>query len=370
MELTSYNDAFFYKDFKHTDEYTYRIFNYRLAGWEEFHTLPGAMECRGIMYRFQDEEWKIVCRPMEKFFNSHEGGVTHDWSNPQSIMTKEDGSLISTFVDAHGELGVKSKGSLSSDHAIAAMKIIDDSPLLYNELMWITTQGLTVNMEYTSPLHRIVLSYNEPSLTVLSIRCNRSGEYLNPYTIDQVPPYKNLKERFPSISKIMVKDHYVEGMDVEEFVESISSMKGIEGFVIRKNNREHVKLKTEEYLVLHHYKDNVNNPKSLYKAVLEEATDDLRELFVDDKAVLKTISKMEKLVRPLYNAMEMNTVVFHSSNEHLDRKSYAIKAKEELDSYTFHTAMMKYLGKPVDLKQVMMKRWDDVKDTITEKVYG
>jgi T4 RnlA family RNA ligase len=366
MALTEQSEGFFFKDFQHTDGATYRIFNYRLVGWEEFHTLDDALECRGIMYRETDSNgWELVCRPPTKFFNVHEGAVDHDWSNPMSIMTKEDGSLISSFIDANGKLGLKSKGSLSSSQALEAYNTANDGAGTTGEMWYVTKNGYTINCEYVSPTNRIVLSYEKPALVILNFRHTQSGEYI---TLDELE--QKLCYSLPHIREMMVVDHYINGMDVDEFVASVPDMTGIEGYVILKNNGEHTKLKTAEYIVLHHSKDSVNNPKALYDVVLEDATDDLRTLFTDDQIVLGLISKMEKAVDPLYNHLVSRVEFFHSNYKDLDRKGYAVTGQKELEPYEFSQAMNLYLGKSTDYKGVMAKRWQSLAPRIVKEVYG
>jgi T4 RnlA family RNA ligase len=369
MNLTKIDDGFFLKDITYIDGKIYRIFNYRLIGWDQFHSLPDALECRGIMFRYEDygtsPYWLLVSRPMAKFFNAHEGAIAHDYSNPMQIMTKEDGSLISTFIDYNDNLGIKSKGSLTSGHAIESNNILNRDPDYKSDVMALTSYGHTVNMEYTSPLHRIVLSYDKPALVVLNVRNNLTGEYYSKDMLTNM--YKDLNG---AIFKHWVIDHYVNGMDVNSFVESIADMKGIEGFVIQKNNDELVKIKTTEYIALHHSKDSVNNSKSLFECVVEDATDDLRTLFEDDQIVLDLISNMERVVDPLYNRMIANVENYYESNKELERKDYAIKGQSELEKFEFGMAMMLYLKKTPNYKETMKKRWKSIGTVVTKQVYG
>lgn len=57
-----------------------------------------------------DNPTRIACRPPAKFFNYKENPFTEniESSEVQYLFKKEDGSLISTFLDK-GELFVKSK---------------------------------------------------------------------------------------------------------------------------------------------------------------------------------------------------------------------------------------------------------------------
>lgn len=357
------NDAFYFKD-QELDGVTYRVFSYRLASYSDF-CLPSALECRGIMFRMDGRHpEKLVCRPMEKFFNLNENPFTMDLElkDFSQIMLKMDGSLISTFLH-RGELRLKSKTSLTSDHAINAMKFLDTRPALKAELEWIIRNaGFTVNMEYTSPEPnmRIVIGYQEPQLTILNIRNNRTGEYIDKselylWCVDHEINKNWVARERPKISG-------------QEFVESIPSMLDIEGYVIQLKSGQHIKIKTDWYRTLHHTKDSVNNPRRLFEAVLDEVTDDLREMFKDDPYAMKSIIDMEKKVSVIYNDLVKSVEDFYTNNRDMERKFYAIKGQAELDSRKFGMVMMKYLGKEIDYKQ-NMKKWykefgvDDAIDT-------
>lgn len=364
MNLTETTKSFFCKDFEGPDGATYRIFNYRLAGWEEFQTLPGALECRGTMFRKEGESWVIVSRPMEKFFNAHEGSVDHNWENPMSIMTKEDGSLISTYLDTCSRLALKSKGSLSSTQVQESAYWLSNRMELVEELRQIEVAGYTTNMEYVSPTNRIVLSYEKPELVILNFRNRETGEYVSVDTMCN----DILRRSNSVIREFMVKT--VETENPVEFIESIYEMTGIEGYVVQKENGEYVKLKTTEYITLHNSKDSVNNPKALFSVVIEDASDDLRTMFDIDQTVLDTIGRMEEVVIPIYNKMVVNVEEFFENNKELERKDYAIKGQNELDAYEFGLAMSMYVGKTVDFKKTMLKRWQSLSNSVIESVYG
>ena len=360
MTLTETTEAFYFKDFVYdADGYTYRIFNYRLAGWQQFHELTDALECRGVMFReMPNEVWELVSRPMEKFFNAHEGAVDHDWENPEVIMTKEDGSLISTFIDMKANLGVKSKGSLYSGQAIGAAEYLEKRGDLKEELRKLALLGFTINMEWVGPSNRIVLPYDKHELRILNIRNNKTGKYLWGSLVAEV------------IAEHWVKEH-PEPEDMNSFVNSIPGMKGIEGFIIRKANGVHVKLKTDEYITLHKSKDSVNNPKSLYMVAVEDATDDLKELFLDDPVTIQLIEKMEKVVAERYNHTAAVVDTFYEIHKHLERKDYAIAGQKELEPWVFSIAMRRYLDDDDSyLKKAIQKQWKFWKDEITDTVYG
>lgn len=343
--LVETNEAFFCSDQYYNDTH-YKIFNYRLASYSNF-LLPGALECRGVMFEMDSNGGvvKLASLPLHKFFNLNENPSTMDLdiSTIKRIMVKSDGSLISSYM--HGDcLRLKSKGSLASDQAIAAMEWIEqhDHNDFKQKVLHYTKNHHTVVMEWVGPDNRIVLGYEKPQLIVLHVRNNENGTYRQNistvfagYMPDELPTDKPYT-----------------------FIESIPEMQdNIEGFVCILENDKWFKIKTNKYLALHKTKDSVNCPRRLFEAVIEEATDDMRSLFVEDPQALELIGDMEEFVDYHYNHMVNNVEVFFASYEQLDRKSYAIRAKADLDSKEFGLAMGLYLGRKVDYKAVMKKNW-------------
>ncbi len=350
MALMS-NDAFFFKDFILEDK-TYRIFNYRLSSYSDF-CLPNALECRGIMFEIDgDDPVALVALPPEKFFNRGENPFTLDLDyspeNITGIMHKMDGSLISTYLHI-GQLLLKTKGSLSSDQAIAAMKWLakPENQQFYDELYALAYAGRTVNMEYTAPTNRIVVGYAEEALTVLNVRDNETGEYL---------PLDYFRDGYHEIVKHWVE--YVDIADTTNFVDSIPDMQDkIEGFVIELKSGQKVKVKTIAYLALHHTKDSINSPKRLFECVINETSDDLRSLFADDPAAIGLIKAMEDKVVHKFDAMIKTVESFYNENRELTRKDYAIKGQTVQDGL-FSLKMNLFLEKANNYKEFAIKHME------------
>jgi len=361
MSLVNSNEAFYYKDFE-MDDSVYRIFNYRLASYTNF-LERNAVECRGHMFEIKGSEAiRLASLPMEKFWNVGENPFTMelDFSNPMQVMIKEDGSLISTFV--HGDIvRCKSKGSIASDQAIAATNYLHKNVGLREDVEALESLGATVNMEYVAPTNRIVIGYEVERLIVLNVRDRHTGKYI---------PRQNLS------SFLALQDHWVpeysvpDDCDMQEWVQSVENMEGFEGVVIQLHNGQHVKKKTLWYLALHHTKDSINNPRRLFEAVLEDASDDLRTLFADDKVAIQQIEEMEGKVEKLYNHMVDQVERFYERNKHLDRKEYAVLGQRELDRMYFGLAMNKYVGKDVNYTTFLKSKWKQIgikdESTLTE----
>jgi T4 RnlA family RNA ligase len=353
--LVANTDTSFYRGEFMLDGKRYWIYNYRLASFTQF-LQPNAMNARGVMYEVDENgnAVRLAALPMAKFFNLNENPLTMNLntshSNIESITYKADGSLISTFIH-NGELRVKSKGSLFSDQAIAAAKFLDrsENKEFKGQLKWLTEREFTVDMEYVAPTNRIVLGYEKEGLIVLSVRGMHDGAL-------RAKSEFSARGYFPiSIYYSELLDRWVDGVEVtENFVDSVSSMEGIEGFVVRLKDGTAFKTKTDWYIVLHKTKDSINSPRKLFECVIQETTDDLRQLFRDDPVAMQQILDMENRVVPKFAHMTQTVEHYYEENKHLSRKDYAIKG-QTIDDGFFSLKMTKYTGKPVNYKEFAIK---------------
>lgn len=357
MDLCIGDDTpFYYTDqtLRENDGF-YRIFLYRLASYTDF-LRPSALECRGSMFFIKDDTIELASLPFKKFFNNLENPMTMelDFSIVDYIQDKMDGSLISTYSNPFNSgFRLKSKGSLHSDQAIDAMVwlINGNNSNFWNFLNWMNEAGFTVNMEWTAPHNRIVLPYEEKRLTVLGARDTNS--------FDEVD-FDWLREEMREFN---CEDYLCEtvdyGQDAQEFIDRIPSMQNIEGYVVTLKDGQKVKIKTDWYVALHRSKDSVNSAKALFECVVNEAHDDLRGLFPDDKWLNDRINLMESKVREIYNDVISKVDNFYNENGSLDRKDYAILGQQQLPRLYFSLAMNKYLGKDIDYQEWMLKHWKD-----------
>lgn len=354
MSLTQANEAFYFSD-QVLDNSVYRIFNYRLASYSNF-LLPGALECRGIMFEIDDKGGaiRLASFPMHKFFNLYENPFTTyvNLTSVKEISVKSDGSLISTYIHDLGdgyEMRLKSKGSVSSDQVISAYRWLQEPAQrdLWMYLDAMTFFDCTVNMEWVSPKNRIVLGYLVPKLIILNVRSNRTGLYIQTPTTGP-----GLLYREPLVD--------TGTLSIPEFINQVPDMlDDIEGFVC-KTDDIWFKLKTKKYLALHHCKDSVNNPRRLFEVILNEGIDDVKSMFHEDELLMKQINDMEQKVETLYNHMVNEVETFYRDNKFLDRKDYAIKAQSEVTKLYFGLVMNKYVQRPDHYKEFLISKWKDL----------
>jgi RNA ligase len=193
------------------------------------------LSCRGLV---TDDKGVVFARPFKKFFNIEEG--KHIPSSSFEVYEKMDGSLIIVFWYDGGWV-LASRGSFTSDQAVAASKIFFDK-LDHNFSI-----GITYLFEFTAKWNRIVVDYgDEDNLTLLgAIRTDDETE----------ATYEQLEMIARGANCDVVKRY--------DGIKDYSTLKGIikdnqEGFVVRFYNGDRMKIKGEEYLRLHKVMTNLS----------------------------------------------------------------------------------------------------------------
>lgn len=366
--LVETNEAFFDK-IQTLDNVTYRVFNYRLATYTDFLN-RNARESRGIMFEVDSEgaPVRLACFMPQKFFNLGEGlaaNVDMSDDNIDGIMNKMDGSILSTFMHM-GELALKSKTSLNSEHVGVATKWLNEHKQFKNALESITRGGYSVHMELTSPLLRIVLGYDEVNMTILSMREIDTGKVItrqnflehfsttNDSALAQILFSKWVDDLTVAEMLVAAKASGSDVGSVKDLVAACKNMTGIEGYVIRLKDGDCVKIKTDWYCALHHTKDSVSAPRRLFECIINEGVDDLKGMFSEDIVTIKRIIDMEDKVVRIYNGIIVEVERFYAENKDLSRKDYAIKATGLADGL-MSLKMNLYQGKENDYKEFALK---------------
>lgn len=344
---TSDKSKFYYKDVKSPFGTTLRIFNYNYASYTDW-CKPDALECRGIMFVMEDGlPVRIAARPMEKFFNLGETPFTMNLDYTKIVLAtaKEDGSLISSFVDC-GTLLFKSKGSIYSPQAQEALQVIrrNENEAFRERIKEITADGYTCNLEYVAPTNRVVLEYQERALVLLNIRCNDTGEYV-PYSVLHADG--------------ALRPYLVEGYTFDtsnlDFIKEIQSQEGIEGFIFEMENGLRFKLKTEWYSALHHTKDSINNNTRLYEAIVAGASDDMKGLFIGDVYANEKIEYFEEVHRQYLAEAIQDVETVYEQVRGKERRDYAIEAQDKLRNKNLFNIVMQSYNDGLDYETLVDK---------------
>lgn len=253
-------------EFIHVVKDGYQIIDYVYEGNDSFSD-PYRRECRGIKF---DLEGRIIARPFHKFFNYGQKLINYDWSKPHVAMTKLDGSMVHTAL-VNGQVRLMTRMGIT-DQALMAEKNayflqFVDSPIANY------ARDYTFIFEFTSPENRIVIEYDKAELTLLAVRHTRGGYYLPRW---MVKDFATLLFCNPvEVHNISLNDDNIEQVRQETT--------GIEGFVVAWNDGTYVKIKTDEYVSMHHAVSFFDREDMVLNAVLNNQADDLYPLLSDDR---------------------------------------------------------------------------------------
>jgi len=137
-------------------------------------------ECRGITF---GADGAVVSRTLHKFPNVGENAESQPenipWDRIVRIMDKRDGSMITPVLLPDGSIVCKTKKTFTSNEAIEATKLLNADPA---KVAWChkwLLNGVTPTFEWTSPRFPIVLLYEKDELTLLQMRDNVTGRYID-----------------------------------------------------------------------------------------------------------------------------------------------------------------------------------------------
>lgn len=263
--------------------FTYIDYNFIL---EDTFSCPIRRECRGIKFY---PDGSVMARPLHKFFNMNENESVRfenlPWASGWTAYTKLDGSMIHA---GHEVLGSDRKlvPMTMAGYTEVAQQVVAEG--LWNETVQafcseLMDKNLTAIFEYVSPENRIVVDYATPSLELLAIRNNTTGEYVDrPFDLGGDSGY------FMMYEGAMQEDP-------ASFVSSIRAYSGTdeEGVVIRfADNETFVKLKSDDYVLMHKAKDQISLEKNRIKMFIENKLDDILPI-LSEKERTALVSEQE-----------------------------------------------------------------------------
>lgn len=236
---------------------------------------PIRRECRGI--KFSPTSGDIVARPLHKFFNMGEKPET-SYANVMAsgidaVMDKRDGSMVHTFRSGPDSWFFATRAG-ATPHAAEAAKLAQTYPYFRDLMEWCGDQDVTPIFEWTSPENRIVLRYSKPELTLLALRGIVSGEYWPQEDIDTVAENFGI----PAVENIP----YPATRDFDPL--AVKNETGREGYVLRLYSGDMVKVKTEEYVLMHRTKDATRSEKDVLALCLDGKLDDALPLLDESDA--------------------------------------------------------------------------------------
>lgn len=302
--------------------------------------------CRGLIV---NNEGDIVARPFPKFFNYGQAESKTYEENEEVIVTdKVDGSLGILYKTPHGGWAIATRGSFSSDQAIHATKVLNEK--YAHKLKEFTTLE-TWLFEIVYPENRIVVDYDGMDDLVLLGGMNIEHGLILP-----VSTFNDIDWDGPRAEEFSY-DSLAEALAAEPRT-------GKEGLVVHFLQSDTlVKLKQEEYLVLHKIVTGLNEhvvwghiqKEWLVHDLLENLPDEFHQWVIEvSERMFGAYWDMENEVLGRFDALNEAGLV----NE--ERKEFALAIKD-LDSWLKSALFLMIDSK--DFSKILWKQIEPKKDT-------
>lgn len=293
------------------DRGEYVSVDYTFAGPDTFSN-PIATECRGLKF---DRSGNLIARPFQKFFNigERQGPEDIDWSRDHVIHEKLDGSMVHGCI-LDGALALMTRGGISPQANMAQDRADEGVLRLAREA---AEDGQTAIFEFTSPDNRIVVPYDNDSLTLLAIRENRTGEYIS-----------HLHETANAYGVQVAAAHGAVS-DVDSFIAAARGLVDAEGYVIAFDDGHRLKIKGEDYAFRHKALATIASEKNVLRLILDDDLDDVIGLLpapIADRA-----ASLQSDVSGNIHQLAKDVQRFHADHSDKERKDYAMAVKEHLD---------------------------------------
>lgn len=271
------------------------IYNYSKRAQFNWRWNEATRVCRGLIL---DDSGHVVARPFEKFFSLQQidGEVP---AEPFEVFDKLDGSLGIVF-HFDDQWHVSTRGSFVSDQAERGTQVLREKYAGVN-----LDPNLTYLVEIIYPQNRVVVDYGEmEALVLIGIIETSSGRE---FQIRELGfPLANRFDGFKNF---------------EEILRTQSTSR--EGYVVRFESGQRVKLKFDEYLRLHRLLTMVT-PNQIWESLQSErAIDDLIEKVPDE--FYRWIISVRDGIMDDYHAIEA------SVREMVDRFSGRMSRREIAD---------------------------------------
>lgn len=339
-------------NFYYTDEMTLgvmtRTFNYRLNIFSQFSN-PGGRNFRGSVYRVDTKE--LVALPFFKFFNLDENpfsfsNIVKDWKI-KNIYEKVDGSLI-YFYKIKDNIVCRTKGSYNSRQAIIAQSFLMHDKNLKDFIEGLIDNSFTPMFELLSPLNEIVVKYDFTDLCFLGARSLKTGEVVFP-NYENIDRICNVLTLYPIYDRFNSVQDIVDTCNTEKFERNDI----LEGYTVLFENNEIVKIKRPQYLDLHAIKSSLVRDTKIVELLFGDKLDDLLAEYKDNSEITDYVNMVVDSVDDTWNKSCKSSLVFYRDNKDLGRKEFALKAKNELENFSFSICMNYYShGEEADLTRI------------------
>ena len=196
---------------------------------------------------------------------------------------------------------------------------------------------MTAIFELTHPDARIVVRHDRPSLNLLHVRDNVTGEYV------MLNKDHDIHGLIANYNVPMVRRYA--GLSLDGAISTLSDMNNLEGYVIQFANGDMVKVKCPWYLRLHRSLSFLRE-RDIAMLAINEELDDVKGVLVEAGIDLEAVNQVESRLRGILSGIMDEVEAIYQCGRHLDRKGFAMANKGHP---LFSLSMQRYLGKEVPL---------------------
>jgi len=301
-----------------------------------------ARAARGVILD-EENQYCIVCRPFEKFFNWGESRAADiDWDSA-FIQEKIDGSILKMWVSNKLEQWVISTNGVIMGSKVPVMfpkngiKTFGDMVEQIPEHFWTTNnfdEEYTYIFEIVGPQNRVVVPYDHINMYYLSSFHNESGEEKR-FSEEDLHYFSRPKTY--SFSSLEETINFTKS-------ESFNDYKN-EGFVVTDKFSNRIKIKTEDYLRIHRLRgEAIPTDKKILDIVIQGETEEFLSYFPEYKdQFLEVETSLQNFKRDLQKQkIDLESKTFDN------RKQAAMWIKNEKDPNFLFQA---YDGKVDDIDE-------------------
>lgn len=279
------------KDIMIKEEGSYVLLKYGItANWSD----DIVKQCRGIIFKKEEDgSFRCVCKPFDKFYNvQEENAAKIDWASAR-VQEKIDGSIQKLWYDEgtwHWSTNsvIDASSANLSEGWMSFLELIKKAEnykdIDFNKL----DIDKTYMFELVSPYNRVVIPYNDIMLYHIGTRDNNTGEE---FEID-IGIKKPKNYPLSSLDECMVAAEKLNDGEITD-----------EGFVVVDKFWNRIKIKSPEYVALHHVVSEgmgAWNAKNLVKILDNEIINERIKQF----PLLKdSVDKYRNAIEYLYNEL-------------------------------------------------------------------
>ncbi len=195
--------------------------------------------------------------------------------------------------------------------------------------------NVTPIFEFTAPDNRIVVRYEQSGLSLLALRWNKTGDYLD-------------REYAAAVARAMglplVTHHPSDWNSGQAFLDYARAVTGREGFVVRFDSGLWVKAKGEDYVLKHKAKDSILQEKNVLALIIRGELDDVLPLL--DESDREHVEAYRDDVNEGMAAAAIGVSGIVTAGQHLDQKSFATEHIAKCAPAYRHLAFMVRAGTP------------------------